>query len=68
MSHEVNTILLERAQDLMEYFAGTYVERVLQRDVDAMDLEALKYHISEYEAQRTMEEERELLIGGGDEY
>lgn len=68
MSHEVNTILIERAGDLIDYFAGTYVARVLQRDVDANDLEALKFHVSEYEAQRMIEEEQELLVGGGDEY
>lgn len=68
MSNQVNTLLLEQAGDLIDYYEGTYVARVLRRDVEANDLEALKFHVSEYQAQRFMEEERELLHGGRDEY
>lgn len=57
MSHENNTLLLEWANELMEYFTGTYVERVLQRDIDANDLEALRYHVSEYASQKAIEDD-----------
>lgn len=44
MSNQVNTELIERVQELCDYWSGTMHERLLQRDLDADDLEALKYH------------------------
>jgi hypothetical protein len=55
MSNTTNSNLIEQANELMEYFTGTYVERVIQRDVESGDLEALRFHIAEYEAQINFE-------------
>lgn len=61
MSHQSNTLLLEWANELMEHYTGTYVERVLQRDIDANDMEALRYHISEYAAQKAIEDDNGVV-------
>lgn len=61
MSNNVNTILFERARDLQEYFTGQVQERILDRDMEAGDLEALKMHVAEYEAERMLQEEQEDL-------
>lgn len=61
MSHESNTLLLQWAHELMEYYTGTYIERVLQRDIDANDLEALRYHVSDYAAQKAIEDDGGLV-------
>lgn len=57
MSNNVNTNLLERAADLIDYWEGTVHARVLERDIDANDLEALKYHVSQAEAEMQMQED-----------
>ena len=44
MSNSTNDILMEKVHDLMEYWAGTLWERIMQRDLDADDMEALQYH------------------------
>ena len=61
MSNQTNTLLLEWAGELMEYFTGTVAERVLQRDIDAGDLEALRFHVSEYAAQKAIEDDHGVI-------
>lgn len=61
MSNNVNSRLLEEAYELIEYFTSTYIERILQRDIDANDIEALAWHVKEYRVQKEFEEEQELL-------
>jgi len=47
MSNQTNDILLDLTNDMLEYWTGTMWERVIQRDLDAKDLDALKYHVNE---------------------
>lgn len=61
MSNNVNTELLERASELIENYNGGLWDRILQRDIDAGDLDALKYHVHEAEAQKAIEDENDLL-------
>lgn len=61
MSNITNTKLLEEAYELQEYFASNLWDRVLQRDIDAGDLEALYYHVREARAERYMEEHADLV-------
>lgn len=44
MSNLQNDILMERVHDLLEYWAGTMHQRILDRDLNANDMEALQYH------------------------
>lgn len=60
MSFINNELLYDRAREVMEYFTNTMWERVIQRDLDSDDLEALAHHIKEAEAQMRHEEEAEL--------
>lgn len=60
MSNQVNTELFERAADLMDYWAGTMHERLIQRDLDSDDLEALKYHVDvAWKEMQLQEDEKE---------
>lgn len=56
MSNQANTQLMERAQEAMEYWTGTMHERVLQRDIDSGDVEALRYHLVEAEREMAIQE------------
>lgn len=53
MSNEVNTILVEEAQELMEYWTGTAYEKALRFAAEAGDLDNLKYQVDR--ARRDME-------------
>lgn len=57
MSNQLNTELIERVQELCEYWAGTMHERVLQRDLDTDDFEALKYHADQAQAEMRLQED-----------
>lgn len=57
MSTETNTRLYERAQEAISYWEGTMWERILLRDMKAVDLEALKYHVSEAEKEQAVQED-----------
>lgn len=50
MSENANTNLYERAQECIDYFENELPARVIQRDIDANDLEALQHHLTEAEA------------------
>lgn len=60
MSHPANDELFERAREVMEYHTGTYLERVIQRDLDSDDLESLQVHIKQGEDIMAMEHDAEL--------
>ena len=57
MSNDVNTILCERAAEQMEYWAGTMWERIIQRDLDTDDWEALRYHVVLAEKEMALQED-----------
>lgn len=57
MSNEINTQLLARAHEQMEYWTGTMWERMIQRDIDESDLESLNYHVTHAEAEMSMQED-----------
>lgn len=61
MSNNTNTKLMERANELMDYFSGTLHERLMQRAIDTGDLEALRYHVSEAAAQQAIEEDNGMV-------
>ena len=67
MSNQINTDLLEQANEVMEYFTSTVLERIIERDIKANDLEALRLHVNEGLAQMRMEYDAELL-GVNDAY
>lgn len=60
MSHPVNDQLYDRARDLMEVYTGGMQERILQSDLDRNDLESLRYHVSMFEAEQSIEDDIEL--------
>ena len=45
MSIEQNTRLLEEAAELIDYFEGTMIGRVLEAAIDSNDLESLDYQV-----------------------
>ena len=70
MSNKVNTDLFEQANEVMEYFTNTVLERIIERDIKANDLEALKKHVEEGYAQMKMEYDADLtsFLGANDVY
>lgn len=48
--NEVNNILLDRASEMYEYWVGTPIARVIERDVAQNDLDALRAHVLKAEA------------------
>lgn len=58
MSTDSITQLLEQASELLEEVTGTMWERIIQRDLDTQDYEALKYHVARAESELAMQEER----------
>lgn len=61
MSHDINTQLFERAQEMLEYWTGTMWERMIQRDIEESDFETLRYHVVEAEKEMAIQEDEELL-------
>lgn len=51
---------MERAEGVLDYFTGTLWERVIDRDIQANDLEALAYHISQAEKEMAIQEDAHL--------
>lgn len=47
MSNQVNDKLMDKVEELLSYWEGTLHERVLRRDLEANDLEALQYHVDQ---------------------
>lgn len=56
MSNTTNSDLMERAQEQLEYWTGTMWERLIQRDLTQNDLESLRYHLRQAEAEQSLQE------------
>lgn len=56
MSNEINTELLERAATQIDYWQGTMHARVIERDIETNDLEALRYHVDQAEREMYAQE------------
>lgn len=65
MSNKYNDELLDRVREAMEYWTGTMHERILQRDLDADDLEALRHHLVEAEREMAIQEGASYGTTGG---
>ena len=59
MSNQSNDQLYDKALEVMEYWTGTMWERVIQRDLDTDDLEALKYHVDQAYKEMALQEDAE---------
>lgn len=57
MSNTVNDTLIERAREQQSYWESTVWDRIIQRDLDANDLEALRYHVAQAEKEMAMQED-----------
>lgn len=57
MSNNSNSNLFERAQELLEYWDGTMWARVIERDINENDLEALYYHCAQAEKERSIQDD-----------
>lgn len=67
MSTESNTILLERASDMIDYWPGTLHERILTHLIDTNDFEGLMYAVANAENEQAIQEDHPLEpeeIGG----
>lgn len=51
MSVETNSQLLDRAAEMIEFWTGTALSKVLQADIERNDLDALRGHVNQAEAQ-----------------
>ena len=57
MSNTTMDNQMEEARELMEYWAGTMWERILQRDINAFDWEALRFHCRQASAEMSLQED-----------
>lgn len=48
--------IMEAAEEMLEYWDGTMWARVIERDLQTDDLEALHYHVSQAEKERSIQE------------
>lgn len=56
MSNNINTILLERAADMIDYWDNTVQSKILEQLVEANDLEALVVEVAKAEAMASQQE------------
>lgn len=49
MSTQVNTQLLERAADCIDYFDGKMPAKLIEKDLETNDLESLLVHVTQAE-------------------
>lgn len=56
MSNLSNTILMERAADVIDYFEGKIIAKIIETDLDRNDLESLEKHVNEAEAEIAIQE------------
>lgn len=56
MSDSINTELLERAAEAIDYFGDTTIGKTIQNDIDRNDLEILVTHVAIAEAQMAQQE------------
>ena len=59
-----NDNLMERAAEAMDEWQGTMWARVIERDLEVNDLEALKYHLAQAEAEQAIQESNEEYDAG----
>jgi hypothetical protein len=57
MSNQANTDLLERVEELMEYWEGTLHEKLLRQALDSNDLEQLAYIARQAENEMRLQED-----------
>lgn len=60
MSDMTNDRLYERAENCMAYFENELPARLIERDLDTFDLEALAFHVKEAEAMMAMQEQSDV--------
>jgi hypothetical protein len=56
MSNQVNTELYERAAEMLDYWTGTIMEKLIQHDIDTGDLESLYHHVCDAEGRASQQE------------
>lgn len=61
MSNLINDNLIERAYEMLEYWAGTTIAKVIQHDLDRHDLESLRQHVVQAESDASRQEFAENL-------
>lgn len=55
MSNTTNTELYDRAEAMLDVWVNTMHARLIQRALDAQDLEALRYHVANAEREDALE-------------
>lgn len=56
MSEQSNVELLERAAEMIDYFEGTVVAKVIEKNMEDNDLDALAANVNKAEAEASQEE------------
>jgi hypothetical protein len=56
MSHNINIELLERAAEMVDYFVDKLPAQLIERDMEANDLESLAVHVAQAEAEASRQE------------
>jgi len=56
MSNQVNTELLERAADMVEYFESKLPAQLIQKALDSGDLDMVRQYVAEAEAMAAEQE------------
>lgn len=47
MSNQTNSLLIEEALDLVDYFEGKLPAKLIRQDLQNHDLESLQYHVKQ---------------------
>lgn len=56
MSNQINTALLERAQEMIDYWTGTNWAKTIEQDIKYHDYEALAGHVTAAEQEAWKQE------------
>lgn len=56
MSSDVNTQLFERAAEMVDYYEGTVIAKVIEKNIEDNDLDALRENVTRAEAQASEQE------------
>lgn len=56
MSNNINSVLFDRASEMITYFEGKLPAKVIEADLDRNDLEALQVHVANAEAVAAQEQ------------
>lgn len=69
MSNTSNDLLMERAQECIEYFEGKLPANLIEKDIEDNDLGSLSYHVKQAEAEMSRQEFYDYeILGERDEY